>query len=596
MKENYNGIEIDYQYDSLLTPFGLATLEDRYLWNDENPQRMYARVSAAGADDAAHAQRMYGYMSRQWATPPTPGLTNSGTDRGLSISCYLNEVPDSLDGIFATYSENGNLAANGGGIGTYWGNLRGIGAKVKGGGETSGVVPFMKISDAVTLGVSQGRQRRGSAAAYLPICHPEIEEFIDIRRASGGDANRKCLNLFTGITIPDAFMEAAKYNQQWNLICPKTGDVVKSVDARELYQKILMSRLETGTPYIIFIDRVNENIPEFHKKAGLWVKTSNLCSEISLPTNHERTAVCNLFQLNQLHFDEWSKDPLFIEDCVRYSDNILQDFIDTAPDSMSKARFSAMRERSLGIGVMGFHSYLQSKMIPFESAMATSVSMRMGKHIKAMCDAATEKLAIEKGACPDAQDYGVMRRNANVTAIAPTASVSIICGTVSPSMEPWSANSFIQKTLSGSFSVKNRYLEALLEKYGHNTPETWSSITTHDGSVQHLSFLSDYEKEVFRTAMEIDQRWIIEHASIRQESVDQMISTNLFLRADCHKAELMGLHTYAYARKLKSLYYVRSMSIRRADKVSHSVVREKIEEEAPPSFSSFSADGCMSCQ
>lgn len=604
MNEIYEGITIDYSYDSLMTPFGLATVEDRYLWKDENVQRMYARVAMAGADDQAHGQRMYSYMARHWATPPTPGLTNAGTDRGLEISCYLNEVPDDLAGIFATYTENGHLAANGGGIGSYWGNLRGIGAKVKSGGETSGIVPFMKIQDAVTLGVSQGRQRRGSAAAYLPISHPEIEEFIDIRRASGGDANRKCLNLFTGVTIPDAFMDCVYSGSEWGLVCPKTGEVTKYVDARELFQKLVLARLETGTPYIVFIDTVNRAIPEFHKKEGLFVKTSNLCSEISLATNHERTAVCNLFQLNQLYFDDWKDDPLFIEDCVRYTDNILSRFIERAPDTMAKAKFSASQERSLGIGVMGFHSYLQSRMIPFESALASSVNRRMGKHIKAACDAATEKLAREKGACPDAAKYGVMRRNANVTAIAPTASVSIICGTVSPSQEPWSANSFSQKTLSGTFSVKNKCLEDLLERYGQNTPETWSSITTHDGSVQHLSFLTDYEKEVFRTAMEIDPRWIVEHASIRQEYVDQMISTNLFLRADCHKQDLVAIHLRAYESGLKSLYYVRSLSVRRADKVSHAVAREDLEKAAAESvaeeedkpFSSFDDGGCMSCQ
>lgn len=582
-----------------MTPFGLATVEDRYLWNGENVQQMFARVARAGADDDAHAQRMYNYFSGHWAIAPTPGLTNSGTDRGLSISCYLNEVGDSRKSIFGTYTENGELSANGGGIGTYWGNVRGINALVKGGGKSSGVIPFMKIQDSITMGVSQGNLRRGAAAAYLPINHPEIEEFIDIRRATGGDANRKCLNLFNGITLSDEFMNAVDLGLGFDLICPHTKEVVKTISARDLAQKILLTRLETGTPYLIFEDTANAAIPEYQRAEGLIPKTSNLCSEIWLATNEDRTAVCCLFQLNQLYYDEWSKDPLFIEDCVRYTDNILQDFIDNAPDELSRAKFSASQERSLGIGVMGFHSYLQSKGIPFASAMAKSINMRMGKFIKVGCDAATEKLAYEKGPCPDAAKYGVMRRNANVTAIAPTASVSIICGTVSPSMELWSANAFTQKTLSGSFQVRNQFLERRLEELGLNTPEVWSYIITHEGSVQDLDGLPDYDKEVFRTAFEEDQRWVIEHASTRQEFVDQMISTNLFVRPDVHKLELLGLFIMAWKKKLKSLYYCRSKSLRRADVVSHSVVRERmdfVEPEEELSFSSFDADGCLACQ
>lgn len=593
----YLGVELDYSRDANMTAFGLATVQDRYLWNDENVQQMYARVAKAGADDDAHAQRMYNYFSKHWGTPPTPGLTNAGTDRGLSISCYLNEVEDSRKSIFATYTENGELSANGGGIGTFWGNVRGINAKVRGGGRSSGVIPFLKIQDAVTEGVSQGNLRRGSAAAYLPIDHPEIEEFIDMRKANGGDPRRKCLNLFNGVTISDKFMTSVDSGGMFDLICPNTGDVVKTIPARDLFQRLVLARLETGTPYLVFEDTANRYIPWFHKEDGLIPHTSNLCSEIWLATSKDRTAVCCLFQLNQLYYDEWSKDPLFIEDCVRYTDNILQDFIDYAPDELARAKFSASQERSLGIGVMGFHSYLQSKNIAFASAMAKSINMRMGKFIKAGCDAATEKLAYEKGACPDAARHGVMRRNANVTAIAPTASVSIICGTVSPSMELWSANAFTQKTLSGSFQVRNQFLEKLLEEKGMNTPEVWSSIITNEGSVSHLDGLSEYEKEVYRTAFEEDQRWVLEHAKTRQEHVDQMISTNLFIRPDCHKIELTALHIMAWKMGLKSLYYLRSKSLRRADNVSSSVKREKMDviEEAP-SFSSFDADGCLACQ
>lgn len=595
MKDTHHlGIELDYSRDSLLTDFGKATVEDRYLWKDEDTQKMYARAAHAGADSPEHAQRMYGYFSKHWATPPTPGLTNAGTDRGLEISCYLNEVPDNRKGIFNTFAENGELAANGGGIGTYWGRVRGIGARVKGGGKSSGVVPFLKIQDSVTLGISQGNQRRGSSAAYLPINHPEIEEFIDIRRATGGDVNRRCLNLFNGVVISDEFMECVGAGGMFPLICPNTKEVVKTVSARELVSKLLIARLETGTPYIVFEGNANRNIPEFHRAAGLIPKTSNLCSEIWLPTNDDRSAVCCLFQLNQMYADFWVKDPLFLEDCLRYADNILQRFIDRAPPELARAVYSATRERSIGIGVMGFHSYLQSKGIPFESAMAVSVNRRLGKHIRDGLEAATVALAHEKGPCPDAADYGVMRRNAYITAIAPTASVSIICGTVSPSMEPWSGNAFLQKTLSGSFQVRNQELERLLEEKGHNTREVWKSIITNEGSVQHLKFLTDLEKDIFKTAFEIDQRWVIEHAAVRQQFVDQMISTNLFLKPDCHKMELFGLLWSAWKKGLKSLYYARSKSIRRADKVSHAVEREKLEEEA--SFSSFDAGGCLACQ
>ena len=548
------GIDIEYSRDSLMTLFGLATVSERYLWRGENVQQMYARASRAGADNDAHAQRMYNYMSKHWATPPTPGLTNAGTDRGLAISCYLNEVDDSRSSIFSTFTESGELSANGGGIGTYWGNVRGLGAKVRGGGESSGVIPFMKIQDSITIGVSQGNLRRGSAAVYLPVQHPEVEEFINIRKATGGDANRKCLNLFNGVVLSDKFMDAVDLGEPFDLICPHTHGVVKTVSARDLFQQLVTARIETGTPYLIFEGNANASIPEYQRAEGLIPKTSNLCSEIWLATNKERTAVCCLFQLNQLYFDEWSKDPLFLEDCVRYTDNILQTFIDDAPEELSKAKFSASQERSLGIGVMGFHSYLQSKNIPFASAMGKSVNMRMGRHIKAGCDAATEKLAYEKGPCPDAAKYGVMRRNANVTAIAPTATVAIICGTVSPSMEPWTANAFTQKTLSGSFLVKNKYLEILLEEKGINTQEVWSSILTNEGSVQHLEALTDDEKYVYLTAFETDQRWILEHAATRQQFVDQMISTNLFMAANCHKIQLAGLHIMAWKMGLKSLY------------------------------------------
>jgi len=595
----YKGIILDYSRDDLMTEFGKRTTEDRYLLEGEDNQIMFARVAFAGADDLPHAQRLYDYFSQHWAMPATPVLSNLGTKRGLPISCFLNEVPDSLTGIFNSYVENAALASNGGGIGTYWGNLRGIGAFVsKGTGTTSGIVPFLKVMDSSTLAVSQGNLRRGSAAIYLNVHHPEIEEFIEIRRPTGGDINRKTLNLHHGLLISDEFMEAVRVGDTYEIRCPHTGEVLEEKSARDIWQRILTARLETGEPYIVNIDEVNRTIPQFHRDEGLLVKTSNLCSEISLPTNDERTAVCCLTQLNQLYYDTWSKVDGFIEDIVRFADNVLQIFVDTAPESMAKAIFSAKQERSLGIGVMGFHSYLQSRGVPFESGMAKSLNINMGRHIAEQCKAATITLAEEKGPCPDAKKYGVMVRNANVTAIAPTASVSIIAGIVSPSMEPWSGNAFTQKTLSGSFLVKNRFLELLLEEKGMNTDEIWSSIITNEGSVQHLECLDDDEKDVYKTAFEIDQRWVIEHAATRQPHVDQMISTNVFLPADVHKKVLHDIHFMAWEKGMKSLYYCRSRSLRRADKVSHLVERRTFEdaEEEQAEVTSFDTGDCMGCQ
>lgn len=505
----------------------------------------------------------------------------------IAHNCFLNEVQDDIEGIFSIYTENAYLAADGGGIGTYWSNLRSIGKRVRETGTTCGIVPFMKIMDSSTLAVSQGNLRRGSAAVYLNIHHPEIEEFLDVRKPTGGDVNRKTLNLHHGVVITDVFMDAVEKDKEHELIDPKDNDVVKKVPARELWQKILTTRIETGEPYIIFIDTVNKHIPDFHKKRGLLVKTSNLCSEIVLPTSQERSAVCCLSQINQYYYEDWRKAPMFVEDIVRFADNVLTYFTRRAPqERMKKSIFSAAQERSLGIGVMGFHSLLQKKRIPFESAMAKALNINIGRYIQKKAQEATVKLAQEKGACPDARMYGVLVRNANVTAIAPTASVSIILGNISPSMEPFAGNAFTHKTLSGSFLVKNKEMEILLEEKGKNDDKTWSSIITHEGSVQHLDFLSADEKEIFRTAFELDQRWIIEHASTRQKYVDQSISTNLFLPADVQKAELNYIHFLAWKRGLKSLYYCRSKSLRRSDKVSHKVERVRPVED----------DTCIACQ
>ncbi|NKD44342.1 ribonucleoside-diphosphate reductase subunit alpha [Haematospirillum jordaniae] len=577
-------IRINTAHDELLTNFGKAVLTDRYLLPDESYQDLFARVASAYADDDEHACRLYDYISKLWFMPATPVLSNGGSSRGLPISCFLNEADDSLAGIVDLWTENVWLAARGGGIGSYWGNLRSIGEKVGTVGKTSGVVPFIRVMDSLTLAISQGSLRRGSAAVYLPVWHPEIEEFIELRRPTGGDPNRKALNLHHGILLSDAFMDAVEKDGDWALISPRDGQVMRQVKARALWIRILLARVETGEPYIIYSDTVNRALPEHQKRAGLSVRTSNLCAEITLPTGrdhlgHDRTAVCCLSSLNLETYMEWKDEPRFIEDVMRFLDNVLQDFIDRAPDSMAKAKYSAMRERSVGLGVMGYHSFLQNNMIPFESVMAKVWNRTIFRHIKTQADAASRALAAERGPCPDAADYGIMERFSNKTAIAPTASISIICGGTSPGIEPIAANAFTHKTLSGSFLVRNRALEKVLADKGRNDEETWTSITVNEGSVQHLDFLTQDEKDVFKTAFELDQRWIIEHAADRAPLVDQAQSLNIFLPADVHKRDLHQIHMLAWKKGVKSLYYCRSKSLQRAEVVS---ARDRVASNTLP--------------
>ncbi len=603
--ERGNRITIDKSRDSKLTSFGIATLVDRYLLPEEGPQDLFARVAMYYGDDSAHAQRLYDYISNLWFMPSTPILSNGGTSRGLPISCFLNETNDSLEDIVSLWNENVWLASLGGGIGSYWGNVRSIGEKVGRNGKTSGIVPFIRVMDSLTLAISQGSLRRGSAAIYLPIDHPEIEEFIEIRRPTGGDPNRKALNLHHGILIPDAFMHAVANDEEWALRSPKDKAVISRVKARDLWVRLLTARIEQGEPYIVYIDHVNDKIPEHHKMAGLNVKMSNLCSEITLPTGrdhlgNDRTAVCCLSSLNLDTFEEWQDHPTFIEDVMRFLDNVLTDFIEKAPDSMKRAKYAAMRERSVGLGVMGFHSFLQSKMIPMEGVMAKVWNRKMFQHIKRQADDASVKLAHERGACPDAADYGIMERFSNKMAIAPTASISIICGGSSPGIEPIAANAYTHKTLSGSFPVRNPYLEALLEERGLNNEDIWSSIFTNEGSIQHLDFLTDEEKDVFKTAFEIDQRWLIEHAGDRTPFVCQAQSLNVFLPANIHKKDLHAIHWEAWAKGVKSLYYCRSKSIQRAESAA-SWTRSKQANDAQPKQlelgdSQPKYEECLACQ
>jgi len=598
-------IKIDRSRDANLTDFGKATLTDRYLGQNESFQDLFARVASTYADDNLHAQRIYNYISNLWFMPATPVLSNGGTERGLPISCFLNEANDSLEGITSLWEENVWLAARGGGIGSYWGNLRSIGEKIGKVGKTSGIIPFIKVMDSLTLAISQGSLRRGSAACYLQIDHPEIEEFIEMRRPTGGDVNRRSLNLHHGVLVTDEFMRAVETGGQWALRSPYDGTVQSTIPARNLWIRLLTARIETGEPYIVFIDTVNRQIPQHHKLAGLKVKTSNLCSEITLPTGrdsegNQRTAVCCLSSLNIDTYDQWSEDPQFVEDVMRFLDNVMTDFINRAPDEFAHAKYSAMRERSVGLGVMGLHSYFQQKNIPFGSVMSKVWNKKIFKNIQEKVDAASVTLAEERGACPDAAEYGIKERFSNKTAIAPTASISIICGGSSPGIEPIAANSYTHKTLSGSFNVRNKYLKKLLQKYKKDTDEVWSSITTNQGSVSHLDFLTAEEKDTFKTAFEIDQRWVVELGADRTPHISQAQSVNIFIPADIHKKDLHNLHFQAWKKGLKSLYYCRSKSIQRAENVNNAsqtdVTKNVYSSGQQSNNESNNYEECLSCQ
>jgi len=593
-------VTTDPSRDELLTEFGKETLRDRYLLPGETNQDLFARVASAYADDAGHAQRVYDYISKLWFMPATPVLSNGGTGRGLPISCYLNSVDDSLQAITEIWNENVWLASKGGGIGTYWGRVRGIGEPVGLNGKTSGIIPFVRVMDSLTLAISQGSLRRGSAACYLDISHPEIEEFLEIRKASG-DFNRKALNLHHGVLVTDEFMEAVREGAEFELKSPKDQSVRGKVDARALFQKLVETRLATGEPYIIFIDQVNRSMPKHHRDLGLKVTTSNLCSEITLPTGRDhlgadRTAVCCLSSLNLETWDEWNKDKGFIEDVMRFLDNVLSDYIARAPDEMARAKYSAERERSVGLGIMGFHSFLQARSIPFEGAMAKSWNLKVFKHIRAQVDQASMMLAKERGPCPDAADMGVMERFSCKMAIAPTASISIICGGTSACIEPIPANVYTHKTLSGSFVVKNPHLKKLLESKAKDSDKVWNAILEHGGSVGHLDFLTQEEKDVFRTSFEIDQRWLLELAADRTPFIDQAQSLNLFIPADCDKWDLLMLHFRAWELGIKSLYYLRSKSVQRAGFAGGVEADNTPELKEIPLASTTDYDECLACQ
>ena len=599
MNEIIHGIKVDYSRDKLFDELGLKRLKESYMREDEiSPQERFAYVSKSFGSNQDHAQRLYEYSSRHWLSYSTPILSFGRSKRGLPISCFLPYLDDSAEGLVNTLSEVNWLSMLGGGVG--------IGIGIRSSDDKSvGVMPHLRTYDASSLAYRQGRTRRGSYAAYLDISHPDILIFLEMRKPTG-DQNMRCLNLHHGINITDDFMQIiekcmidSNFDDTWNLKDPHSGEVRDTISARELWQRILEIRMQTGEPYIHFIDTSNRKMPEFQKKLGLSIKQSNLCSEIILPTDKERTAVCCLSSVNLEYYDEWKNNPLFLRDVAEMLDNVLQFFIDNAPVHVNRAKFSASRERSIGVGALGFHAYLQRNNIPFESALAVGRNRKIFQHIRERLNEANLQLGEERGQAPDAIGTGL--RFSHLMAIAPNASSSILMGNTSPSIEPYRANAYRQDTLSGAFLNKNVYLDKIIkEKCEKDSSldynEIWSSIIANDGSVQHLDILDDWAKDVFKTSMEIDQRWIIEHAADRQEYIDQAQSLNVFFRPDVNIKYLHAIHFLAWKTGLKTLYYCRSEKLAKADKVSKKIEREVIKELDLKALASDNYEGCLACE
>ena len=590
-------ITLSPERDDLFDELGIARLKESYMMDRElSPQERFAYVSKHFASNQEHAQRLYEYSSKHWLSYSTPILSYGRSRGGLPISCYLNYIHDSSEGLVDNLSETNWLSMLGGGVG--------IGFGIRSSDDKStGVMPHLKIYDASSLAYRQGSTRRGSYAAYLDISHPDILLFLEMRKPTG-DQNFRCLNMHHGINITDEFMSVLEHcmvnpyaDDTWDLVDPHSSKVRDVVSAKELWQRILEMRMQTGEPYLHFVDKSNAEMPSWLKQKGLKINQSNLCSEIILPTSVDRTAVCCLSSVNLEYYDQWSKDKYFLMDTLEMLDNVLQSFIQDAPDSISRAKFSAMRERSVGVGALGFHAYLQSKNIPFESAMAKSINMRMFKHIRTELDRANRSLAVLRGEAPDAEGTGL--RCSHVMAIAPNASSSIIMGNTSPSIEPWRANAYRQDTLSGSFLNKNKFLDKIIKEKCEkdsklNYDRIWSSVIANDGSVQHLRCLEPEEKEVFKTAMEIDQRWVIEHAADRQQYIDQSQSLNVFFRPDVDIKYLHAVHFMAWKKGLKTMYYCRSEKIGKADKVSRKIERQIIDELSMEALAS--GEECLACE
>ena len=600
MKKECCGITIDLGYDNNLTDFSKKLLKDYYMQDhEESPQESFARAAVAfsfnkeeNRTDIELAQRIYNYAAKGWFMFSSPILSNAPspgkTELGLPISCFLTYVDDSLEGLISHSDELRWMSVKGGGVGGHWSSIR------SNSNISPGPIPFLKTVDSDMTAYRQGKTRKGSYAAYMDVSHPDIVEFLSIRLPTGGDVNRKCFNINNAVNVTDEFMEAVSKGEEWNLTDPNDGSVRDTVDARELWQRILKIRFRTGEPYINFIDEANRHLPQFQKDLDLKIYGSNLCNEIHLATAPDRSAVCCLSSLNVEKFDEWENTTI-VEDLIEYLDNVLQFFIDNAPVHLSRAIKSAQLERSLGLGAMGFHSYLQSKNIPFESGIAKAANMNIFSLIKEKAKQKTMELARLKGECPDAKGYGV--RNSHLLAIAPNANSSIIAGT-SPSIEPWKSNAYTHRTRVGSYLVKNPHLEKVLLEYCKDMPDVkkndwisaqWKSIILAEGSVQHLDFMSEWHKQVFKTAFELDQRWIVDHAGDRQEFVCQGQSVNLFFPAGTEKSYVNAVHLRAWKKKLKGLYYLRTNAGASAEKVSQKVEQDRLQDFSDP-------DECLSCQ
>ena len=596
-----HGIKVDYSRDNLFDELGKKRLKESYMKDDEtSPQERFAYVSKAFGSNAEHSQRLYEYSSRHWLSYSTPILSFGRSKRGLPISCFLPYLHDSAEGLVDCLAEVNWLSMMGGGVG--------IGIGIRSSDDKSvGVMPHLRTYDASSLAYRQGRTRRGSYAAYLDVSHPDILLFLEMRKPTG-DPNMRTLNLHHGINITDEFMQLVERSMidkdaddSWNLIDPHNSEVREVVSARELWQRILDMRMQTGEPYLHFIDTSNRMMPEFQKKLGLKIRQSNLCSEIILPTDKERTAVCCLSSLNLEYYDEWKNDTLFLRDVAEMLDNVLQYFIDNAPTTVERARFSAIRERSIGVGALGWHAFLQRNNIPWESAMAVGRNKQVFKHIREQLNEANQQLGRLRGEALDAVGSG--QRFSHLMAIAPNASSSIIMGNTSPSIEPYRANAYRQDTLSGSHLTKNKWLDRIIQKHLAGEGETvsqneyndiWSSIIANDGSVQHLNWMSENDKEVFKTGMEIDQRWVVEHAADRQQYIDQAQSLNLFFRPDVNIKYLHACHFLAWKKGLKTLYYCRSEKLAKADKVSKRIEREVIKELDMSAIAQ--GNECLACE
>jgi ribonucleoside-diphosphate reductase alpha chain len=598
MTDRVHGIEVDFTRDNLFDELGKIRLKESYMTDEEvSPQERFAFVSKTFGSNQEHAQRLYEYSSKHWLSYSTPILSFGRSKRGLPISCFLNYIEDTSEGLVDNLSETNWLSMLGGGVGIGFG-IRSADDK------STGVMPHLKMYDASSLAYRQGRTRRGSYAAYLSIDHPDIINFLEMRKPTG-DQNMRTLNMHHGINIPDAFMEIIEqsmldpnFDDKWDLVDPASKIVRETVSAKELWQRILEMRMMTGEPYLHFIDESNRKMPQHLKDLGLKINQSNLCSEIILPTNEKRTAVCCLSSLNLEYYDEWKEHPQFLRDVAEMLDNVLQYFIDNAPKTIKRAIYSAKQERSIGIGALGWHAYLQKNNIPWENPMAIGRNKNIFKTIREKLDVANKELGLERGEAPDA--VGTGNRFSHLMAIAPNASSSILMGNTSPSIEPYRANAYRQDTLSGSHLNKNRYLDEMIIKISNEKPaewygDTWSSIIANDGSVQHLDWMSDWDKEVFKTSMEIDQRWLVQHAADRQEYIDQAQSLNVFFRPDSHIKYIHAVHFQAWKQGLKTMYYCRSDKIAKADKVSKRIEREVIKEIDLHALTG-DADTCLACE